>query len=82
MEINKLNLFSQIASTQGVGTSFKPKNIGSDPSTGGGSFSSGHNMFSGKTVGINDAITGTPVFAASQVGKKPGILGSSFQAIG
>lgn len=33
-------------------------------------------------VGIIPGVTGTPVFASAQAGKKPGLLGANFQAIG
>lgn len=81
MEINKLGLFNQIPQTQSVGFG-KAREIGGDPTSGGGNPAASSGMFSGKTVGINDAVTGTQVFASGQVGKKPAVLGSSFQAIG
>lgn len=35
-----------------------------------------------ETVGINNALTGTPVFASAQAGKEQALLGAKFQAIG
>jgi len=82
--VNNINPFlsqQAIAPTQAVGTQTSTEGAGTSTSSGGRntSFSS---LLSGSTSGLNDNITGTSVFTSAQAGKKAGVSGSSFQAIG
>lgn len=84
--IDKMNMFNAVSGfkplsqTPAVGTGTTSEGIsrgGTSPS-----FSAKSNLFAGKTVGINDNVTGTSVFATGQAGKNDALLGKQFQAIG
>lgn len=80
MALDKLNLFGQPQVKPIQATGGQPSAAVSGGSSSNNPF--GSKLFSGQTEGINDAVTGTPVYAAAQAGKKAGILGAGFQAIG
>lgn len=76
MKTDKLNIFSKIPASYGVIPTAESGRKGFSRSSSSQSCS-----FTGQTSGINDAITGSSVYAAGQVGKAPAILGQKGQWI-